>query len=188
MKVEDFMRGAAITFLAALALAVPDLSLFAANSPGPALEQNNNRDAIAMMQGKPAPALALTKWMNSKSLTLGALRGKIVLLDFWATWCGPCLASVPHNNELQRKYANKGVVFIAVCASKGGEKMEETVRKYGIQYAVALDAGIGDTFVSYQADSFPDYYIIDRKGNLRWGDVQNTEVEKAIKLLIAEGE
>ena len=156
------------------------------NPKPPALEKNKNRDAVDAMHGKPAPSLALKNWLNSKPLTLTDLQGKIVVLDFWATWCGPCLAAVPHTNELQKKYAEKGVVFLAVCAPRGGEKMEETVKSRGIKYAVALDQGSGETFAAYKADSYPDYFIIDRKGNLRWGDVANADVEKAIELLLAE--
>jgi len=96
------------------------------------------------------------------------------------------LAAVPHTIELQKKYADQGVVFIAVCAPSGGEKMERTVKDRGITFATALDTGKGDTFAAFKANSYPDYYIIDRKGNLRWGDLKNGDVEKAIKLLIAE--
>lgn len=161
-------------------------NLIAADTAAPRLETNRHRTEISSMQGKPAPALAVNDWINSKPLTLADLKGKIVVLDFWATWCGPCLASVPHNNELQKKYADKGVVFVAICAPRGGEKMAATVKAKGIEYAVALDKGEGDTFKAYQADSYPDYFIIDRKGNLRWGDVVNQDTEKAIQLLLAE--
>lgn len=180
------MKGIYLSFFAAVFLAACHYPAVAADASGPALEDNKNRGAVTAMHGKPAPAIAADKWMNSKPLSLADLKGKIVVLDFWATWCGPCLASVPHNNELQQKYADKGVVLIGICAPRGGEKMEATVKDRGIKYAVALDAGKGDTFAAYKADSYPDYYVIDRKGNLRWGDVQNSDVEKAIKLLIAE--
>ncbi len=155
----------------------------AADGSGPALEDNENRAAITAMQGKPAPALAVSEWTNAKPQTLADLKGKIVVLDFWATWCGPCLAAVPHTNELQKKYADKGVVFIGVCCPRGGEKMAETVKSKGIEYAVALDT-TGDTFKSYKADSYPDYFIIDRAGNLHWGDVVNSNVENAIEQLL----
>lgn len=158
----------------------------AAEPAAPTLENNKNRAAINAMHGKPAPALAVANWINSKPLTTADLKGKIVVIDFWATWCGPCLAAVPHTNELQKKYADQGVVFIAVCAPKGGEKMAATVKEHGMQFAVALDSGAGSTFAAFKADSYPDYYIIDRNGNLRWGDVANRQVEKAINLLLAE--
>ena len=60
-------------------------------------------------------------------------------------------------------------------------------KMHGMKYPVALDTGDkGNTFAAYKADSYPDYFIIDRKGNLRWGDVSNADVEKAIKLLLEE--
>lgn len=157
-------------------------SLMAAEAP--ALETSKQRDAITALHGQAAPALAVKDWLNSPALTLAELKGKIVVLDFWATWCGPCLAAVPHTNELQAKYADKGVVIVGVCAVKGGEKMAETVKKHGIKYPVALDTG--DTLKAYLANSFPDYYVIDRQGRLRWGDIVNKDVEKAILALLAE--
>src|SRR5689334_7645026 len=131
----------------------------------PKLEDNKQRDKINLMQGKPAPALALKDWINSKPLGADDLKGKIVVLDFWATWCSPCIASIPHNNELVKKYAGKGVVFIGVCAPNGGEKMAQMVKEKKIEYPVAVDDGAA-TFKAYLADGYPDYYVIDRKGNL----------------------
>ena len=156
---------------------------FAADAPR--LENNQRRAEIDALQGKPAPALKLKDWINTKPLTLADLKGKIVVLDFWATWCGPCLASIPHTNELMKKYADKDVVFIGVCAPKGSEKMAEIVKARGIEYPVAIDDN-GATGRAYLNDSFPDYYIIDRKGRLRWGDVANAEVEKAIEILLKD--
>ena len=159
--------------------------LTASAAEAPQVEANRNRSALDAMQGKPTPALAVKDWINSKPLTMADLKGKIVVLDFWATWCGPCLAAVPHTNELMKKYADKGVVFIGVCAQNGGEKMAATVKEKGILYPVALDAE-GLTGKTYMNDSFPDYYVIDRQGNLRWADVANKDVEKAVELLLKD--
>ena len=151
----------------------------------PKLEENPARKELNTMIGKPAPAISLKEWTNSKPLTLADLKGKIVLVDFWATWCGPRIAAVPHNNEMMKKYADKGVVIIGVCAANGAEKMAETVKAKGIEYPVAVDTN--DTVrKAYKGNSFPDYYIIDRAGNLRWADVVNTDAEKAIQILLKE--
>jgi thiol-disulfide isomerase/thioredoxin len=149
----------------------------------PALKGSNVRAALNALQGKPAPELQLNGWINSKALNLKQLKGKIVVLDFWATWCGPCIASIPHTNELMEKYSKKGVVIIGVCAQRGAEKIEATVKERGIQYPVAVDQG---TNAAYKANSYPNCYIIDRKGVLRWADIVNRDVEKAIKHLLAE--
>lgn len=168
----------------AFGLALLAHHVIAGEKNAPKLEANKQRDQIDAMQGKPAPELKLKGWLNSKPLNLPDLKGKIVVLDFWATWCGPCLASIPHNNELAKKYAAKGVVLIGVCAPNGGEKMAQVVKDKGIEYPVTLDDG-GATFKALKGDSFPDYYIIDRKGNLLWGDVVNSDVEHAIELALA---
>ncbi len=118
------------------------------------------------------PALAVTQWINSAT-NLADLKGKIVVIDFWA-YAVP--VSIPHSNELQKTPTS--VIIIAVCAPKGGEKMAETVKARGIEYAVALDTGDkGSTFAAYKADSYPDYFIIDR--GTHWGDVANRDVETA---------
>jgi cytochrome c biogenesis protein CcmG/thiol:disulfide interchange protein DsbE len=150
------------------------------------LEGNPQRETLlAQITDKPAPALEVTTWANSEPADLSKYAGKVVMLDFWATWCGPCIASIPHNNELQKKYADQGLVVLGVCHPKGGEKMAETVKDKGMEYATALDAE-GKTIAAYGANSFPDYYFIDRKGVLRIADCSNGSIEDAIKALLAE--
>src|SRR5262245_4046592 len=127
------MKVLRVVLLAVGLLAASQLRTASADDQNaPAQESNTNRAAINAMHGKPAPELSLKNWVNSKELKLADLRGKIVVLDFWATWCGPCIASIPHNNELQKKYAGK-VVFIGVCAVNGGEKMAETAKEKGME-------------------------------------------------------
>jgi len=70
-----------------------------------------------------------------------------------------------------------------VCAKSGSEKMAAKVKEHGIKYPVAVDAG---TNAAYRANSFPDYYLIDRSGVLRWADIANADVEKAIGILLKE--
>ena len=82
------------------------------------------------------------------------------------------------------KYSND-LVIIGICATNGAEKMEATVADWGIKYPVAADVN-GATVAKYHADSFPDYYLIDKAGRLRITDCKNSRIEDAIKLLIEE--
>ena len=147
-----------------LTFAVLFLFQFHLTADEPRPENSKVRPQLDAMQGKPAPKLGLEGWINSKPLSLKDLKGKIVVLDFWATWCGPCIRAVPHTNEMMEKYADEDVVFIGVCAKSGSEKMAATVKEHGIKYPVAVDAGAN---AAYRANSFPDYYLIDRSGVLR---------------------
>ncbi len=145
----------------------------------------DRRTQLDAMEGNDAPALEVSGWVNGETVTLADLKGKVVLVDFWATWCGPCIASIPKNNALAEKYKDQGLVVIGVCHQRGGEKMQAVVQDKGIKYATAVDTE-GKTVATYKVDSFPDYYLIDRQGKLRIADCKNGNVEEAVKLLLAE--
>jgi cytochrome c biogenesis protein CcmG/thiol:disulfide interchange protein DsbE len=156
-------------------LAAPDLATF---QEGDASLRARLKDIDASNP----PELQVSQWLNMDSTTLANLKGKIVVLDFWATWCGPCLAGIPHTNDLAKKYKND-VVIIGVCHPRGGEEMEKTVKDKGIKYPVCLDTS-GATAKAYQVNGYPDYYIIDKTGKLAIADCANGSVEDAIKALL----
>jgi len=168
-----------IVALSTFSLSAGDLSEFAEGSP-------SQRQRLAELEKNAAnpPALHLKDWINSGPLTLADLKGKIVVLDFWATWCGPCIASIPHSNAMMKKFGDK-VVIIGVCHPQGAERMAKTVESKGIKYPVAVDAG-GKTGKAYKVNGYPDYYIFDAKGVLRVADCANAKVEAAIEALLAE--
>lgn len=130
------------------------------------------------------PALESPQWMNSEALSLESLKGKVVVLDFWATWCGPCLNSIPKNNELAKRFGDK-VVLIGLCHPRGGEKMENVVKTKGIEYPVCRLEN-ESLIKAYQVNGFPDYFLIDKNGKLRVPDCANGQVEAAITALLAE--
>lgn len=143
------------------------------------------RAAHAVLEGKPMPALDLTGWVKGQ-VKPEDMKGKVVIVDFYATWCGPCIAAVPHNNELLKKYKDKGLVIFGVCTSANGqEKMEQTAKQTGMEYPTALDARLKSQ-KAWEVHYYPTYAIVDRKGIVRIIGLQPGNVEKVVKKLLEE--
>jgi thiol-disulfide isomerase/thioredoxin len=118
------------------------------------------------MIGKAAPALSLDVLGGGK-LDLAELKGKkIVILDFWATWCGPCRMAMPVVAEVAKEYAAKDVVLYAVNLREPEEKVKAFLEHSGLDVKIALDRE-GDAGVHYGADSIPRMVIIDKESVVR---------------------
>jgi len=147
----------------------------------------SSRRGHAVLEGKPMPALQLEGWVNGE-VKPQDMKGKVVIVDFYATWCGPCMAAIPHNNELLKQYKDKGLVIVGVCtSSRGQEAMAQTAKNKGIEYPTARDPQLkseGAWHVSY----YPTYAIVDRKGTVRIVGLQPEHVEEVVKKLLAEPE
>ncbi len=143
-------------------------------------------EELRTLEGKPAPAIAAEAWIGPECV-LRAQRGKVVVLDFWATWCGPCRAAIPHNVELARRYAERGLVLVGVHDSESGWDQAATVAKdSGINYPVARDAAGATSVKAYQVQFWPTYVAIDRAGVVRAAGLLPAHVEDVVQALLAE--
>lgn len=139
----------------------------------------------AALEGKPAPALDATGWINGE-IKPADLKGKVVIVDFFATWCGPCKAAIPHNNELLKQYQAKGLVIVGICTSSHGqEKVADLVKTLSVQYPTACDPQLKFE-KAWNVHYYPTYAVVDRKGILRSIGLQPQNVESVVTKLLAE--
>jgi peroxiredoxin len=153
-SLKSHLRLAAIVGVAAL------LGLVACSPAGPArpvVREDSRR--------KHAPDFAL-KDANGKLVHLADYKGKVVLLDFWATWCGPCKVEIPWFMEFQRKYKDRGFEVLGVSMDDDGWKaITPFVEKRKINYRVVLgDDKTGDQYGGLEA--LPTTFVIDRYGRI----------------------
>jgi peroxiredoxin len=115
---------------------------------------------------KSAPSFTL-KDLSGESVSLSDFTGKVVVLDFWATWCPPCVMEIPHFIELYEQYKNQGFAMLGISLDREGiDVVRAFVQKYGINYPVLMaDGQIARAYGGIS--SIPTTFVIDPAGNIR---------------------
>jgi thiol-disulfide isomerase/thioredoxin len=121
----------------------------------------------ALQIGQPAPKFKLPD-LNGREVTLDQFKGRVVLLDFWATWCGPCRMTMPIMERLQKEYSST-LVLLAINLQDPKESVKEYIYKQGIKSQILLDEE-GSVGEAYGTSSIPMSVLIDKQGIVR--DVQ----------------
>ena len=120
--------------------------------------------ARALVPGEAAPAFALPT-PAGKTLSLASLRGKVVYVDFWASWCTPCRRSFPWMNAMQARHGAEGLAIVAVNVDKRPADAARFLGDVPASFTVVYDAG-GATPSAYGVKGMPSSYLIDRRGNV----------------------
>lgn len=179
-QIIKFRAGRASIFLiAALALA----------TVGSAALRPQSKDAGPLARGAAAPDFAV-ETRDGRTVRLSDFRGRVVILDFWATWCDPCRESLPHLDRVSRAVESQGVVVLAVCVWDSLEKFRSWVsgdfKDYRVHFAVD-PAGHGSQEIPrrlYGVEGIPATFIIDRNGivaaTVIGYDDGDTRIERAL--------
>ena len=136
--------------------------------------------------GKPAPAFTLQD-LDGKNISLSDFRGKVVILDFWATWCPPCIKEIPDFIELYEKYKDKGFAMLGISLDQAGISVVKSfAQKYKINYPIMMTDGQVDKAYG-GITSIPTTFIIDPAGNMQKkyvGYIEKAVFEADIKTLL----
>ncbi len=125
----------------------------------------------------------------TSNVNLGSYRGRVVYLDFWASWCTPCRKSFPWMNAMQKQYGKYGFEVVAINLDEDRKLAEEFLKQTPANFTIAFDP-TGKTAESYSVDVMPSSFLIDRKGELvaihkGFRTVDSAALEKEIRQLLA---
>lgn len=135
---------------------------------------------------QPAP-LFTTTTVDGSSWSLEDQRGKVVLIDFWASWCGPCVASLPHLRDVHRQYAGQeDFVMVGVSLDDDRDDLLRCVEEKSVGWEQLFEEGAGwenQVAQLYEVRAIPHVLIVDRDGVVRAFDPSGSEIDRALKKL-----
>jgi peptide-methionine (R)-S-oxide reductase len=154
---------------------------------------NSSDGLVPETKSTTAPEFAPGTWINSEPLTLKALSGRVVVVEFWTFGCYNCRNTLPFVKRWHERYADKGLTIVGVHSPEfDDEKQVETVRRQvaslGIRYPVVTDHDY-ETWRAYKVEAWPTIFVLDKSGRVRWthvGEGAYDETEQTIRKLLSE--
>jgi thiol-disulfide isomerase/thioredoxin len=138
-----------------------------------------------LARARMAPPFVVTT-LDGQRISMDDLKGKVVLLDFWATWCGPCRAALPHMQKIAKKFEGEPLVVLSVSLDQDEQKWKDFIAKNGMTWPQYLDGGFtGPVARMFTVNAIPHTFTIDADGVLQDEQIGDSSVEGKLKKLIA---
>jgi cytochrome c biogenesis protein CcmG/thiol:disulfide interchange protein DsbE len=143
--------------------------------------------ALGVGAGDAAPGFALPDGQGG-TITLAGLRGRVVYVDFWASWCGPCRRSFPWLNEMQQRYGAQGFTVVAINVDTRRADAQRFLDAVPAQFAIAYDAA-GTTPAAFDVKGMPSSFLVDARGDvvlveIGFRDDRKAALEEVIRRLL----
>lgn len=153
-----------------------------------AAQEGGTPPEVLPRKGYLAPDWALES-LNGQRLTLSGLRGQVVILNFWATWCPPCRSEMPAIEQVYRTYHDQGLTVIAINVQEAQEQIQAFVEEMGLTFPVLADRD-GSVSTRYRVTSLPTTFVVDRAGVIRevtvGGPLSRAYIASAVAPLLAQ--
>jgi thiol-disulfide isomerase/thioredoxin len=145
---------------------------------------------VGLEVGQVAPILQGTD-TTGQSIKLSDYRGKVVMVDFWATWCGPCKEMIPHEKELARRLEGQPFVLLGVSADYDQDELKTYMSQKSISWTNVFDGAGGPIARAWRIEGFPTIFVIDAKGVIRFKQVgynpgSMSKIDNAIDKLLKD--
>lgn len=136
--------------------------------------------------GAPAPEIDGEDF-SGRRFKLSDYRGKVVVVTFWASWCGPCRAMIPHERQLAERFRNRPFALISVNNDENHDAARDVMAKMGVNWPNWKTTGTRDPInAAWGVESWPSVFVIDANGVLRYTRVTGPYLENAVETLLAE--
>jgi thiol-disulfide isomerase/thioredoxin len=137
-----------------------------------------------LARARMAPPFVVTT-LDGQRISMDDLKGKVVLMDFWATWCGPCRAALPHMQKIAKKFDGEPLVVLSVSLDQDEQKWKDFIAKNGMTWPQYLDGGFtGPVARLFSVNAIPHTFTIDADGVLQDEQIGDSSVEGKLKKLI----
>jgi thiol-disulfide isomerase/thioredoxin len=152
---------------------------------------NGSSDGQSPLQGKPAPAFTLLD-LNGKKVSLSDFKGRPLLINYWGTYCAPCMVEMPWLQEFSRKYAPDGLAIVGITydSEVGRDAIARTTQKLGVTYPILLSTPKAEKDYLSGTEALPMSFYVDREGKIieiSAGLGSKDELESLVKETIAAG-
>lgn len=154
-------------------------------SKAPEAAKNMVRTQLKRFDAVDKPFVFMAPSIEAKELNLETMRGKVVLFDFWASWCGPCMAEVPNMKEVYQKYHSQGFEIIGINLDETVEVLKETIKKNDMPWPQHFDGANpdGGWAGKFGISAIPTMWLVDKKGVLRDLNAREDLAEKIARLM-----